>query len=64
MFPVTLSVLEQQQEKERRAVVVVERQEDQCNESRDENLDLWTVNVLELQVLFQGHAKVIAAREA
>ena len=57
----TLSVLEQQQEKERQAVVVVELQEDQCNESRDENLDLWTVNVLELPVRFQGHAKVIAA---
>ena len=60
----TLSVLEQQQEKERQVVAVVELQEDRCDESRDENPDLWTVNVLELQVRFQGHAKVIAALQA
>ena len=57
----TLSVLEQQQERERQAVAVVELLEAEGDESRHENLDLWTVNVLELQVRFQGHAKVIAA---
>ena len=42
----------------------VEERPAEGDESRHENLDLWTVNVLELQVRFQGHAKVIAARLA